>query len=1115
MAALRVAATYFLASLLWILVSDRLMAALGASADAMAWLQSLKGGLFVALTSLGLYWLLRLSYRQLCASEARSRTAQRLSGVGVWEWILGTDQVYWSPEVRVIVGEESKALEPTLDAVEARVHPDDQQRWRDNLRDCLKEGKGHDIEFRILKPDGQIAWVAALGDIERDASGQACRLVGVVMDVTARKEAEQDLHDRLALEAALADAATRLVQSSDETLDSAIGQSLQCIGHVMAANCGLLIRVDDNGALSGSHPWSAQSPPKHQTPVLQAHPEMLRGALARLRRGEILHLSTSRDPAGDLAPLVVFMGQQDLQTLVLVPILREGRLLGAASFETAKPSAVWTAPDGRLLRTLGAILAAALDRQAAARRNREHTWYLENLDRLSRTLVEQRSPKEPLRSLTDLILEVFEADRAWLLYPCDPHAASFQIRVESTRPEFPGAFAEGSEVPIDGFTAEMMRLALANDGTTILHAQDIAEPPEYLDRFGVQSRMMMALRPEIGDPWILGIHQCAHPRPWTAVERRLFQASAERVASALSSHLLLDQVRESENRLLEAERIAHLGHWELDIARDQLSWSDEVYRIFGVSANQMMTPERLATMIDPADWPAVDASYQAAIHEGKEHAIDYRIYRQDGEQRWIHCKARRHLDAKGRPLKLTGVMQDITERVRDEQHRRRVASVFEKYEAQLHHLSQHDALTNLPNRLLLDERLAQALRRAERQHRTLAVLFLDLDHFKHINDSLGHPIGDRLLQAVATRLTQQLPRDHTLARIGGDEFVLLLEDIGSPESVGRATEELLASVAQPYSLDQRRLTVSASAGIALYPRDGQDPATLLRNADAALHRAKREDRDNYQFYTQALTRDATKRIWLENGLRQALAREEFRLVYQPQLDLASGCLIGLEALIRWPHPERGEISPGEFIPIAEDIGLIHRLGDWVLDAACRQGVKWLERGLEVGRIAVNVAGPQLKRGNLAAKVARILAETGLPAKRLELEVTEGFIMAQAEAAIAQLDAIRDLGVTLSIDDFGTGYSSLSYLKRLPIHKLKIDQSFVRDIPSDADDMAISAAIIAMGKSLKLTVIAEGVETPEQARFLQERGCQEVQGYLYGRPAPPEELEERLASATRG
>jgi len=452
------------------------------------------------------------------------------------------------------------------------------------------------------------------------------------------------------------------------------------------------------------------------------------------------------------------------------------------------------------------------------------------------------------------------------------------------------------------------------------------------------------------------------------------------------------------------------------------------------------------------------------------------------------------LDEGGRLSHYVGVFSDI--------------SKIKQSEAQLDHLAHHDPLTDLPNRLLLNERLAQAIRHARRQGSQLALIFLDLDQFKHINDSLGHPVGDLLLQGAAARLLGCVREDDTVARIGGDEFVIMLEGIERAEHAAVAAQKIIAGLSGTFQLEQHRIGISASLGICLFPDDGEDAETLLRNADAAMYKAKAEGRNTYRFYTEQLTRNALERVTMENGLRRALEQGELVLHYQTQVDIASGRFLGVEALIRWSHPEQGIIPPERFIPLAEDSGLIFPIGEWVLRTACTQAREWLERGLEIGRIAVNLAGCQVRPG-LSQLVTEILDETGLPAQRLELEVTESSLMRQETAAFDELEALCRIGVALAMDDFGTGYSSLSYLKRLPIQKIKLDSSFVRDLPNDAEDVAIAKAVVALGSSLERAVIAEGVETREQADFLLAAGCREGQGFLYSRPVTAAALEPLL------
>ncbi|MGK7944394.1 MAG: EAL domain-containing protein [Microcystaceae cyanobacterium] len=442
-------------------------------------------------------------------------------------------------------------------------------------------------------------------------------------------------------------------------------------------------------------------------------------------------------------------------------------------------------------------------------------------------------------------------------------------------------------------------------------------------------------------------------------------------------------------------------------------------------------------------------------------------------------------DDDGNPTGYVGVFSDITK--------------AKESEARLYHLAHHHPLTQLPNRVLLDSRLAQSLERSRHNQTTLAVIFVDLDRFKHINDSMGHSTGDQILQEFAHRLKPIFRSNDTIAHLGGDEFVLVLEETHSTQTIVVVIDRILEVLQQPFKLAEREIYVTASLGISVFPDDGTSASSLLQNADAAMYKAKAAGGNTYCFYTQEMTAEALKYVVMENALRTAISEDQFHLVFQPQIDLASRQWVGMEVLLRWNYPELGKISPAVFIPIAEQSSMICEIGIWVLRQACIQGKQWLDRGVNFGRISVNIAGAQIQSGDLVSIVSQILEETGFSPQALELEVTEGFIMQQPESQIEQLQTIRDMGIQLAIDDFGTGYSSLSYLKQLPIDKLKIDQSFVKDIPHDQDDMAIAEAIIALGKALNLEIIAEGVETMDQATYLQEKGCKQAQGYLFSKP----------------
>ena len=430
-------------------------------------------------------------------------------------------------------------------------------------------------------------------------------------------------------------------------------------------------------------------------------------------------------------------------------------------------------------------------------------------------------------------------------------------------------------------------------------------------------------------------------------------------------------------------------------------------------------------------------------------------------------------------------------------------SAIKQSQEKLDFLAYHDPLTNLPNRLLFGDRLDHALQRAHREQQQLAILFLDLDRFKNINDSLGHPVGDQLLQGVAQRISDTIREEDTLARLGGDEFIILVEDVHSAQDVALLAQKLMQVFRTPILVAGHELQPTLSLGISLYPRDGKESAVLIRNADAAMYRAKEEGRNGYQFYTEELTTAVFERLTLETALRNALRNNEFVLHYQPQYALPDGRLTGAEALIRWQHPQMGLVYPDKFIPLAEDCGLIVAIGDWVLQTACAQLQQWRQAGMSLGRMSVNVSGRQFQHGQIVAAVESALQKIQCGPQSLELEITESMIMQEPEQTITLLNDLKALGVSIAIDDFGTGYSSLSYLKKLPVDKLKVDRSFVRDIPHDTNDETITRAVIALAQSLQLTVIAEGIETDEQLSFLKSLNCCEGQGYLFSRPLSAE------------
>ena len=474
--------------------------------------------------------------------------------------------------------------------------------------------------------------------------------------------------------------------------------------------------------------------------------------------------------------------------------------------------------------------------------------------------------------------------------------------------------------------------------------------------------------------------------------------------------------------------------------------------------------------------------------------------RKNGESyvEWLSISTMK--DERGEFSHHIAVVSDISERKAAEEH--------------MVYIAQHDFLTDLPNRMMLHDRLTQAIAHAGREQRKVAVMFLDLDRFKAINDTLGHLVGDKLLQLVAGRISSVARTSDTVSRLGGDEFAIMLPYIENTDDIAMIAVKLLASIAGPYMVDGNEIEVTTSIGISVFPEDGIDSESLIAHADAAMYQAKGSGRNNYQFFTREMNRRTLERILIKNKLIHALERNELFLLYQPQVDLQSGRIIGAEALVRWDNPLYGKVLPAQFIPIAEENGLIPPIGEWVLREACRQNQEWRKQGLMKITMAVNLSAVQFRQKNLGEIIKAILHESGLAPSGLELEITEGVVMQDAEAAILLLEDMKAMGLKLSVDDFGTGYSSLSYLKRFPIDKLKIDQSFVRDLTTDTDDAVIVSTIISMAHSLKLKVIAEGVESAEQLAFLKQQGCDEIQGYYFSQPVTAGEF-TKLISSGRG
>jgi diguanylate cyclase (GGDEF)-like protein/PAS domain S-box-containing protein len=553
-------------------------------------------------------------------------------------------------------------------------------------------------------------------------------------------------------------------------------------------------------------------------------------------------------------------------------------------------------------------------------------------------------------------------------------------------------------------------------------------------------------------------------------------------------------LRELAERFRSLTELSSDWYWEMDAELRFTYVSEGIRKVRGVDPASLVGKRRWEYANVSGD---EDMMRHRATLEAHLPFRDFVLARRgaDGRVTYVSHTGRPILDDRGQFRGYRGVARDVTATV--------------EAEAKLARLAHYDALTGLPNRGLLQGRLKRAMARADRAQSLLAVLFLDLDRFKEINDSLGHAAGDAMLQEAARRLAGCLRQTDTVARIGGDEFTILLEDVRSVEEISRVADKLLAVMAERAEIGGQELFLSTSIGITVYPLDEQDADTLMRNADLAMYHAKQEGRNNVQFFSHDMGARTEQRVDLLGRLRGALGRGELLLHYQPQVDVRSGRITGMEALLRWQDRERGLVPPGQFIAIAEDTGLIVPIGEWVIREACQQARRWIDAGLGPLSMAVNLSPRQFRQKQLVQRVAEILQDTGLPPQNLELEITESTVMHRTEEAAVGLRALHDLGVQISLDDFGTGYSSLAYLHRFPVHTLKVDQSFVRDIKSDRDDAAIVGTVISLAKQMKLRSLAEGVETREQLAFLRTRGCDAYQGYLFCHPRPAADIEALL------
>jgi diguanylate cyclase (GGDEF)-like protein/PAS domain S-box-containing protein len=995
------------------------------------------------------------------------------------------------------------------------LHPEDRERVFALWHEMVNEGLAFRAEYRFRRPDGSVTWLFGQSAAERDASGNIVGYVGSVTDITERKRAEKAQRENNEILERIFDSTHFSVVYLDRDFN--------------------FIRVNRAYAQACGHPPEYFPGKNH----FQLYPHAENEAIFRhvVRTGEPFTITAKpfefpdhpewgvtywdwtlhslKDAAGNVEALLFVLLDVTERRRGEDVLARLGRIVDSSSNEIyvfgcddlrfiqvnqgARQNLGYTMEELRALTPLDLkpefnresfeALLAPLRRGeqdtlvfTARHRRKDGSLYpIEVRLQLSRTenppvffaiiqdITERKITEEALRASEERFRSLTELSSDWYWEQDSDLRFTLVTRNDKTENIFSADETLGKtrwELPYLDASPEFWRahkaLLLAHQPfrELVLKRQDARGNIRFVSVSGVP----------IFD---------AHGR------FQGYRGTGRDITERMQS---LEALRESEASLAKAQRIAHIGNWERNLASDELRWSDETYRIFGLTPQQQrITYTAFLSMIHPDDRQSIIENVNKATNHKQPYGTEYRLIRPDGSERVVRTQAQVESGNDGEPARLVGTIQDITEQ-RQTQER-------------LNYLAHYDTLTGLPNRLLLQDRLSLAMVEADRRDRLVAVIFLDLDRFKIINDTLGHEMGDALLKSVAERLKACVRAGDTISRLGGDEFTIVLAGIGHVDDVAHVAQKIIESFVSPFHINGRELFVSPSMGITLYPFDDNDIDSLLRNADAAMYHAKELGRNTFQFYTAELNRRTAKRLALETALRHAIERNELQLHYQPQVNLGTGRITGAEALLRWRHPEMGPVSPLEFIPLAEETGLIVQIGEWVLRTACAQARAWHELGFGGLQIAVNLSGRQFQHRHLARLVKNVLRETPLDPRLLDLELTESLLMHNTEAILGTMDELHAHGVAFSMDDFGTGYSSLSYLKRFPIDTLKIDQTFVRDIPRDPDDAAIARAIISMAHSLGMKVIAEGVETAQQLSFLRANRCDSMQGYYFSKPLP--------------
>jgi diguanylate cyclase (GGDEF)-like protein/PAS domain S-box-containing protein len=1060
--------------------------------------------------------------RALRLSEMRLAEAQRIASLGHWEWNYATDRIYWSDEIYRIFGLPPQVSGASYEEFLSFMHEGDRAEVREAIDAALTRQRPFNLLHRIVRRDGEERWVRQRGEVFRSADGSPLRMVGTMQDVTEARHATEELRSQQYWLETLLDAMPDFVCFKDgagrwlvanrfglqmfglETVDYRGKTDSELAQHSRFYRDALEACADSDGAVwqSGESQWSEEVIPRPDGPSLLFeitkvplyNPDGGRKGLVVVgrdaterRRAEAALQEKSRQIISLLESTTDAYFAVDRHWHVTYFNAEAERLLEVTR-QQALGQELWdVAPE---------LASSFYKRFAQALKQQQHQQFEGYYPPLQKYFETHLYPSE---------------DGLWVFFRdvTERHENEAALRENSARSQavleniLDGIVTIDGSGLITGFNHAAEQIFGYRAADILGRSVTLLMPEPYRSQHEAFVRRYLSTRDNaqaLGrSREMIGVRNDGSAFP---LEISLSEATQHEQPLFIAVLRDLTERRTADENMRLAAKVfdnSVEGILVTDAAGRIMRVNRAFSAITGYGEEEILgkTPAVLKSGRHDEDF--YQAMWGRLRAEGKWQGEIWNR-RKNGEvyPEWLSIN--QLPDASGQVSHYVAIFSDITEKKEAEQR--------------IYHLAYYDPLTELPNRTMFHGRLLQAMAEAKRNRRMVALLYIDLDRFKNINDTLGHFIGDELLKEAARRLLDSVRECDTVARLGGDEFVIMLTDLHHETEIAHIAQQVLAAMGVPFQLQGHEVFVTTSAGISVYPLDADTLEDMIKYADTAMYHAKEAGRNNYQFYRSEMNASAFERLVMENSLRRALERGEFELYYQPQNSLSDGRIVGVEALLRWHHPDLGTVMPSQFIPVLEETGMILPVGEWVLRSACRQIAAWQAAGYGPLRVAVNLSPRQFCQSGLLESVRAALQDNVADPTWLELEITEGSLMGNAEAGVATLRQLKELGVWLSVDDFGTGYSSLSYLKRFPIDTLKIDQSFVRDVTSDPDDAAIAGTIIAMGHSLNLHVLAEGVEAEDQLQFLRAHGCDQVQGYLFSQPQPAQRIEQMLGEGRR-